>query len=251
MKDAVLVATVLLAPFLARFLCRRLGLMKPNFRGERIPSALGLTFMLIAAMHLALAEPYLARPLAVLLAFGLLGFIDDRWGNRSVGGFRGHLKSLFSGKPTTGGLKLIGGGMAALYFVWPLNPEALLGAGLIALGANSLNLLDLRPGRALFGFAVLLLPSLSIVTTLWPLLLGVLIEWPFDVRAKGMLGDTGSNLLGALVGVVAVWALPLWGQACLLALLLALNLVAERVSITATIEKTPWLRTLDRWLGVR
>ena len=210
-----------------------------------------------------LAPLPLTQALAVLLAFGLLGFIDDRWGNRSVGGFRGHLKSLFSGKPTTGGLKLVGGGIAALWFMWPENPEQLLhpeiaewwhypiGAGLIALGANSLNLLDLRPGRALFGFAVLLLPSLRTVTALWPLLLGVLIEWPFDVRAKGMLGDTGSNLLGALVGIAAVWALPLWGQACLLALLLALNLAAERVSITATIEKTPWLRTLDRWLGVR
>lgn len=249
--DTILVATVLLAPFLTRLLCHWLGLVKPNFRGERIPSALGLTFVLIAAVHLALADIALARPLVVLLAFGLLGFIDDRWGNRSVGGFRGHLKSLFAGKPTTGGLKLIGGGIAALWYVWPLNAEALLGAALIALGANTINLLDLRPGRALFSFAVLLLPSLRGVTTLWPLLLGVMIEWPFDARAKGMLGDTGSNLLGALVGIAAVSALPLWAQAGLLVLLLALNLAAERVSITATIEKTPWLRALDRLLGVR
>ena len=141
--DIILVATVILAPFLTRLLCRWLGLVKPNFRGQRIPAALGLTFVLIAAVHAALlvvprcfppvlppcpsgllcdydlsdfyfGASRLIRSLGVLLAFGLLGFIDDRWGNRSVGGFRGHLKSLFSGKPTTGGLKLIGGGIAAL-----------------------------------------------------------------------------------------------------------------------------------------
>lgn len=302
MNVYALIAPIVLAPFLSRLLCRWLGLVKPNFRGERIPSALGLTFVLIAVGYQALIVLFppplppnttgqfndydlsyyqnsgLGRPFYVVLIFGLLGFIDDRWGNRSVGGFRGHLRSLFSGKPTTGALKLVGGGLAALWCVWPSSPEVLLhpeiqewlkfpvGAALIALSANTVNLLDLRPGRAYFGFLLLLLPSLvlpSLVSN-WvgafqyapnfgfrTVLVGALIEWPFDARAKGMLGDTGSNFLGALAGIAAVGALPLWGQVVMLSVLLLLNALAERYSITATIEKTPWLRWIDRRLGVR
>jgi len=287
MNVYALIAPLVLAPFLSRLLCRWLGLVKPNFRGERIPSAIGLTFVLIAVGYQALIVLFppplppdkpglfndydlfyyrnsgLGRPFYVVLIFGLLGFIDDRWGNRSVGGFRGHLRSLFTGKPTTGALKLVGGGLASLWCVWPSSPEVLLhpeiqewlkfpvGAALIALSANTVNLLDLRPGRALFGFALLLAPSVRAAASFWPVLCGALIEWPFDARAKGMLGDTGSNFLGALAGIAAVTALPLWGQVVMLSVLLLLNALAERYSITATIEKTPWLRWIDRRLGVR
>lgn len=243
----VLLVLCLVAPFLSRLLCRWLGLVKPNFRGERIPSALGLTFVLIALGLLPRTWP--------LVVFGLLGFIDDRWGSRAVGGFRGHLKALLTGKPTTGSLKLVGGGLAALGVGWQASqghlPETVLAGALVALSANTINLLDLRPGRALFGFALLLAPSVRAAVSFWPVLCGVLIEWPFDARAKGMLGDTGSNLLGALAGIAAVTALPLWGQGVMLSVLLLLNALAERYSITATIEKTPWLRWIDRRLGVR
>lgn len=240
----------LLCPLFTRMLCAELKLVRPNFKKKPIPAATGLSFLL----------PLACFPLLwPAIAFGVLGLADDLWGNRSVGGFRGHLKSLFSGKPTTGALKLFGGGLIALGYAWFLFPGKWLAvavaAGVIALSANTVNLLDLRPGRALFVFSVLLVPALVIAPRsfleLWPLALVLGIEWWADARGSSMLGDTGSNLLGALAGVFLVQSLPFVGQVGVLALLLFLNWTAERVSLTATIEKTPWLRWLDRRLGVR
>jgi UDP-N-acetylmuramyl pentapeptide phosphotransferase/UDP-N-acetylglucosamine-1-phosphate transferase len=74
--------------------------------------------------------------------------------------------------------------------------------------------------------------------------------WP-DARGKAMMGDVGSNLLGAGAGLAAVIELPVWGRIVLFALLAALNLAAERVSLSAVIERSPILRALDRRLGVR
>ena len=43
-----------------------------------------------------------------------------------------------------------------------------------------------------------------------------------------MMGDAGSNLLGAVAGLAAVVAMPLWGRALLLLILLALNAAADK-----------------------
>jgi UDP-N-acetylmuramyl pentapeptide phosphotransferase/UDP-N-acetylglucosamine-1-phosphate transferase len=231
-------------------LCPELKLIKPNFQKKDIPSAAGLSFLLPLACYPALWPA---------IVFGLLGLADDLWGSRTVGGFKGHLKSLLAGKPTTGALKLFGGGLVALTAAWlsfPHEPLRLIvAAGIVALGANTLNLLDLRPGRACFGFALFLLPAALaaplLFASLWPLAIVLAIEWCADSRAHAMLGDTGSNLLGALAGILAVQALPFTGQVILLTVLLALNLAAERTSLSGVIEKTPWLRALDRKLGVR
>ncbi|WP_395138106.1 hypothetical protein [Armatimonas sp.] len=247
---AIAAILALLCPLFTRMLCPELQLVRPNFQKKPIPAATGLSFLLPLACYPTLWPG---------IAFGMLGLADDLWGDRSAGGFRGHLKSLFSGKPTTGSLKLFGGGAVALAYAWSLFPHKPLAitvaAGVIALSANTLNLLDLRPGRAFFGFGLLLLPALALTplsfTELWPLLIVLAIEWWSDARASAMLGDTGSNLLGALAGVFLVQSLPLMGQAVLLVLLLTLNLVAERLSLTATIEKTRWLKWLDARLGVR
>ena len=276
---------LLLAPLLARWLCRALGRVRPNFRGDVIPASVGLTFLLVGgAVYAALAtnrSAFAERApvfLLVTLGFGLFGLIDDLWGTRAMGGFRGHLRSLLRGHPTTGGLKMIGGGLLAMlaaYFVHGGDaavargaPSSLLphlvgvlrDALVIALAANALNLLDVRPGRALFGFALLALPTFVIVALtgsvsggalLGAVALAVAIEaWP-DARGRAMMGDTGSNLLGAVAGLAAVIELPVWARVVLLVLLAALNITAERVSLSQIIEKTSWLRALDRSLGVR
>lgn len=261
---------LLLAPAVSRRLCCLLGLIRPNFRGERIPAAIGITFLVVTAgMYalLAAGSPRLADRaslfLMVSVGFGLLGLADDRWGSRAVGGFRGHLRALLRGRPTTGGVKLLGGGLLALAAAWLLRgprPEMLLDASLIALAANGLNLLDVRPGRALFGFALLALPTLLAALLraevagallLLPVILTAVLEWRSDARGRAMMGDTGSNLLGSVAGLAAAATLPLWGRAALLAILIALNAAAERASLSRLIDETPWLRAIDRRLGVR
>jgi UDP-N-acetylmuramyl pentapeptide phosphotransferase/UDP-N-acetylglucosamine-1-phosphate transferase len=287
------VGWLLLSALLSRVACRLFGLEKPNFRGDRIPASVGITFLLVCAGTygaLVLGRPWLGAnlpsylfraprfldtaPLFLLVSvgFGLLGLLDDLWGSREVGGFRGHLGSLARGRPTTGVVKLFGGIVLALFAAWrlhgPLPFEAvaedwlprLLDAALIALAANTLNLLDVRPGRALFGFVLLALPTIVVLARdgsdrggvlLGAAAAGAALEWLPDTRARAMMGDAGSNLLGAAAGLAAAIELSVGGRVALVAVLLGLNLLAERVSLSAIIERVPWLRAVDRAMGVR
>jgi len=69
---------------------------------------------------------------------------------------------------------------------------------------------------------------------------------PSDLAAKSMLGDCGANALGAAVATVAADVLPRPARMLALIAVAGLNLASERVSFTAVIEKTPWLRRLDQ-----
>jgi UDP-GlcNAc:undecaprenyl-phosphate/decaprenyl-phosphate GlcNAc-1-phosphate transferase len=60
-----------------------------------------------------------------------------------------------------------------------------------------------------------------------------------------MLGDTGSNLLGAVAGLWLVLALDTAGQAVAAALMAALTIFGEFRSLTAAIDRVPPLRALD------
>lgn len=253
--------------FINRYDLRRL-----NFLNRRIPSIAGLAFVLggeffYAAEALShdwrtsLASVYFL----VTLGFGGLGLLDDLKGDRSAGGFRGHFQMLRSGRVTTGALKAVGGGLLSLvagHYITTPGPlwSALLAALLIALSANTLNLLDLRPGRCLFGFAagalvifLLLLSQHSVGSgvLLWVAAAFAVILYPLDAGGSAMLGDTGSNAFGAVLGVAgAVFLTPL-EQGILVALLLAFQFWCERHSLTQFIERHKLLRALDRKIGVR
>lgn len=256
------------------WLTRRYDLRRANFRKERIPAIAGLTFLLggeffYACEWLWRLEARLGPSLAsvyflVVLGFGGLGLFDDLRGDRSVGGFRGHLGALRRGRLTTGAVKLIGGGILSLVagflIAAPHYGWGLVSALLIALSANTLNLLDLRPGRCLFGFlmgagALLILlacqHSSLVGFLLWPAVAFALILYPLDAGGRAMLGDTGSNAFGAVLGVSAAVFLPFWGQVVVMLLLGAFQWWCEGHSLSRTIEQTPWLRRLDSKIGVR
>ncbi len=67
-----------------------------------------------------------------------------------------------------------------------------------------------------------------------------------------MMGDTGSNLLGATLGLsLAAPPVNIPVRLTALLLLLALHILAERLSLTKLIEQKPFLQRLDRLTGVR
>jgi hypothetical protein len=232
----------------------------------------------------------------VLAAFGL-GLIDDLFGDRSVRGFRGHVGELVRGRLTTGALKLLGIGAAAAYVATDL-ASAVVQRGsdlvtaawstaatwwvawalvtlVIALTANLVNLMDVRPGRALkaysliavCGAAGILASVLRAVAasdgSVWAsrpgapemigsalgillLVLGpVFAVWPHDLGERAMLGDAGANAAGALAGYLLASSLSLVGLAVAAAFMLALNLASEKVSYTEVIESNALLRWLD------
>lgn len=216
----------------------------------------------------------------VVLAAGTAGAVDDLRPGADRKGLRGHLGALLRARPTSGAVKIVVIGAASLVAVAAvdsavgrgatpeparpalvrqvLRPHTLAGAGVVAGAANLANLLDLRPGRALK--AVLLTSAPIIVSTLRRAApaggAGVsaavaagaaLAALPGDLRARGMLGDTGANPLGAAVGLAVVQATGLPGRCVALLLLTGLILASERVSFTEVIERVPVLRVLDEW----
>jgi len=254
------------------WLVRRYDLRRLNFKGQRIPMIAGLAFVLggeffyasewfLQGLHTSLAAVYFL----VTLGFGGLGLLDDLKGDRAVGGFRGHFRALARGRLTTGAAKAIGGGLLSLaggFLIAAPRPfgYALLAGLLIALSANTLNLLDLRPGRCLFGFFVgaatigatlLTQHALGAGFLFWAALAFALILYPLDAGGTAMLGDTGANTFGAVLGIAgAIYFAPLW-QGVLVLTLLGFQIWCERYSLSRAIESSPFLRGLDRKLGVR
>jgi hypothetical protein len=158
----------------------------------------------------------------------LFGFLDDVLGG-SERGFREHLRA---GR-TTGVLKLVGIPCAGL-----LATRKVSGALLFALAANMLNQLDTKPGRALKAYVACALVVGA------PLGRAVLLL-PYDLREMAMLGDAGSNALGAMLGLRSVSRLTARGRWVAIGTLAGLTLLGERRSLGQLIERTPGLRELD------
>ncbi|MBA3736094.1 MAG: glycosyltransferase family 2 protein [Actinobacteria bacterium] len=162
-------------------------------------------------------------------AVAALGATDDLWSGPERG-FRAHLGA---GR-TTGILKLIG-----IPAVGLLATRKISGALLVGLAANALNQLDTRPGRALKAYLAAAVPLDA------PVGVAVLLL-PYDLREMAMLGDAGSNALGALLGLNSVKRFTGRGQWVAIGALAGLTIIGEQTSIGAWIERTPGLAWIDR-----
>ena len=187
-----------------------------NFRGLRLP---------LVGTVVAVAAPSVA-PVAAI------GLADDLWSGPERG-FRAHLRA----GATTGTLKLVG---IPLWALWRTRSPS--GAVLVALCANVLNQLDTRPGRALKAF---LLGSLLVRGTPRGAVAAAVLLAPYDHREMTMLGDAGSNALGAVLGLHSVRRLSGPRRIGAIGALLVLTVVADRRSLGELIESTPVLSSLD------
>ncbi|MBW8731082.1 MAG: hypothetical protein JF622_08865 [Terrabacter sp.] len=195
------------------------------------------------------------RSVVVVVAAGALGALDDLAGGASDKGLKGHLGALARGELTTGAVKIVGLGVTGLVGAAlsdasrPSRPglmATLVGGAVVAGAANAVNLFDLRPGRALKVTVAAGLPLVGGLPAAAAVgsSLGVVRD---DLRATAMLGDTGANAAGALVGLALVERTGLAGRVVALTGIAALTLVSERVSFTRVIEAHPALRRLDEW----
>jgi hypothetical protein len=291
MREAVI--AVLVAAFVALWTSLTLRnifhqplLRRKNFLGEEVVSSAGLAFIGSAVLGWLLLcwRGFVdwhegGQLMFAALWFGSLGLLDDLAGDGVAKGWRGHLMALFRQKRiTTGFIKLVGGGIGAIFLsAWlfsvnvpPSVPRLsvnwlsllVFGTVLIAISANTLNLLDVRPSRALKGFWALSLVGLLVSGgegwwSLLPLLAGTVAYAPADFRRQAMMGDAGSNPLGACFGVWVLnhWMSPSSGIATvelwvLMAIFVAFQVYAECRSLTEDIKRVPPLRWLDE-LGVK
>ena len=192
-----------------------------------------------------------------MFGFGFLGLVDDLAADGSDRGFRGHLGALREGRVTTGLLKLVGGacgrdragGDPGLQDGRGLIVDAML----IALAANFGNLLDRAPGRTIkFGLVAyvplaIVLGAAPIGVAIAPVMGAAFGLLGDDLHERLMLGDTGANVIGAVLGLGVVLGRERGHAArrscwrCS-----ALNVAAELVSFSRVIDAVPPLRWFDR-----
>jgi hypothetical protein len=261
-------AAILAGPWLGDM--ARSGLTRTNYAGRDAAfpgGAVLVSCSLVALAPLALLddradldllEPDLKRWIAYVLGVAMLGLLDDALGRGAAAdtarGWRGHAQAVLSGGFSTGAVKAVGALALAAYAVSGRGRE---GADYVAdlllllLATNLFNLLDLRPGRVEKVFAALLAGLCIGAATVFPLeLLGIFIgpvlvgAW-FTLRERAMLGDTGSNLVGALAGISMIATLGDSARLIALAVVLGLTIYGEFRSLSATIDAIPPLRWLD------
>jgi hypothetical protein len=246
------------------------GLVRANYRGREVAFPAGAVLVACSLLALAplailddradldLLDPELGRWAVYILGVAFLGLLDDALGRGHAAdtdrGWRGHARAVLAGRFSTGAIKAAGALALAAYAASGRGQEGLdyvADLALLLLATNLFNLLDLRPGRVEKAF-VLLVAGLCIgAATLEPVeLVGVfvgpvlVVAW-FTLRERAMLGDTGSNLVGALAGVAMLETLDETGRLVALGAVGALTIYGEFRSISETIERIPPLRALD------
>lgn len=246
------------------------GLTRENYRGRTVAFPLGAVVVAAALVALSplaplddradldLLDPELRRWFAYVVGVAFLGLVDDALGRGSEAdtarGWRGHAKAVLSGRLSTGAIKAVGTLALAAYATSGLGREAfdyLVDLALLLLATNMANLLDLRPGRV---EKALVLVGGALCLAYWTIepleLLGlfvgpVLVGAWFTLREKAMLGDTGSNVVGALIGVWLVTTLSDPGRLIALGVLIVLTVYGEFRSLASAIDRVPPLRWLD------
>lgn len=230
---------------------------RTNHRGDEVTLLEGVAFVTGTTLTLALTDPAAA---AVSLGAGVTGALDDLHPDAARKGLRGHLGALSRGEVSGGALKIVGLLGCGLLGALPGSrsrplADTAVRAALVAGSANLANLLDLRPGRAL-KFALLTGIPLAVAGPPGPAgppaaaaVAAAAVLLPADLRGVSMLGDTGANPVGALLGlsIGRTGTGGRLGQLAALGVVTVLTLASERVSFTRVIESTPVLRRLDAW----
>ena len=264
---AILILTGLLGTYsiipLFRSLLIESNVLRPNYKKDMIPVSMGIVFLpmlIINAIILAYFTTNFKDMLYIFIfLFGLVsmffaGILDDIIGNRDVSGLKGHFKSLLNGKLTTGGFKALFGGFIGLVISIAISKniyDIVINTLIIALSTNLMNLLDLRPGRAIKGYlliSIVLLFTLGEYTRNLLLLIfpNVIAYFNQDLKAKAMMGDTGSNVLGISIGILFVMGYPLKVRLIWLAFLIFIHILTEKYSLTKIIENNKFLNFIDK-----
>ncbi len=253
--------TKILIPLLAQLLASG-GALRKNFQDREIPVAMGLVIGFGVLPSILIYGSFLNKifaPQLLILLFTtlLVGLIDDLLGNHDVKGLKGHFSLLFKKKRlTSGALKAIIISLISLYFSFLVSDSYfvwILNYFILVFITNLFNLLDVRPGRTIkvyFLLGLILVLAYPFNNYLLIILSSVLAYSSWDLKGKGMLGDTGSNFLGMSIGISLVLNLSLTIKFILFLALIYLHWYTERNSLTKLIERVYFLRLIDN-LGRR
>ena len=249
-----LVGTYLMIPLFKNLLVES-NCIRPNYKGEMIPVSMGIVFLPMIIINGIIVAFFTVDFVSIACLFiFILGIIDDTIGNRDVSGLKGHFKSLFKGKLTTGGFKALFGGFVGLIISVCISKniaDIIVNTLVIALSTNLMNLFDLRPGRAIKVYLVIMIAIFFTLTgyvQILPLLIlpNVLAYFNYDLKAKAMMGDTGSNVLGISIGILMVMGYTFKVRVSWLVFLVLIHILTEKFSLTKIIEKNKVLNFIDK-----
>ena len=220
---AILILTGLLGTYaiipLFRSLLIESNVLRPNYKKDMIPVSMGIVFLPMLIIN------------AIILAYFTTNFKDMLHIFIFLfGGFIGLVISIAISKN--------------IY-------DIVINTLIIALSTNLMNLLDLRPGRAIKGYLVIsivLLFTLGEYTRNLLLLIfpNVIAYFNQDLKAKAMMGDTGSNVLGISIGILFVMGYSLKVRLIWLAFLIFIHILTEKYSLTKIIESNKFLNFIDK-----
>ncbi len=239
------------------------NILRPNYKKDMIPVSMGIVFLpmiIINGIILAFFTTehenllYLFMFIFGMISMFFAGVLDDIIGNRDVSGLKGHFKSLLKGSLTTGGFKALFGGFVGVIISVAISKnlgDIIVNTLIIALSTNLMNLLDLRPGRAIKVYisisTVLFLTLTGYVKSLILLIVpNVLAYFNYDLKARAMMGDTGSNVLGISVGMLIVMGCSIKIRIGWLVFLVLIHILTEKYSLTQIIEKNKFLNFIDK-----
>lgn len=252
------IITKIISPLLVDCL-KNNNMIRKNYIGDNVISGMGLIIFASLLMLYSIGSIILSQMPSIVFLFGctivtLIGLLDDIWGDNLNKGLKGHFKALLQGSITTGCIKAIVGLMTAALISRTFSSnlaQLLLNTSIVALNINSINLFDLRPGRAVkyFLFSIAIVTSILGInnSTIWLFgLLGSIIYYaPLDLQGKVMLGDTGSNLLGFILGYyMALIPSDIFKLFCLI-YLVVIHWYSEKKSISSLIAEVRVLWYLD------
>lgn len=231
------------------------GWTRANYAGRPVTLTGGVSAALASVLTAVVLAPAGRRRgvLTAATAAAAAGAYDDliapRWEQSGDKGARGHLQALLSGRPSGGVVKvvLIGAGAFSGAPARTSRGRRCADAALVAGAANLVNLFDLRPGRAAKVTVLAGAPLVGLgAATAGAAVGAAAAALPADLGERHLLGDTGANPLGALLGL-ALTCRGRRARAGALVVILALTAASERVSFSRVIDSVGPLRALDGW----
>ncbi len=233
-----------------------------NYRGEFIPGFAGVLFpitllpiFLLIIIVATFDYFYLMILISLTSFFGLCGLLDDL-SSEVDKGFIGHFSLFIKKGIITSGLVKASLGMMVGIFIslaitqnWGLH--TLTDALTISLTANLINLLDVKPGRAAKGVIIWIIIFLifkaefETLILLYPITVMIAVFLSGDLQEHFMMGDTGANALGGLLGGITVIFMSFDAKILYLIFLIAVHVLTEFVPLSKIIEKSRILSLVD------
>lgn len=261
-----LISCIYVLPGIMNFIAKNTS-NKINYRGKTVYNSAGIFFTLnILFMCMAIlvtnswfyGTPYMSREMLVItsgvLSASFAGYIDDAASSPSKG-ISGHMRSLFKGDLTSGSIKALVGIPISLIISLSGNytiMHTILNFLLICLMQNFINLMDLRPGRAIKAYMILsIISSIFIASnTVYMginsgILLSLIFYLKYEINEVCMMGDAGSNALGIYLGIACASSNSAAFKLIMVLFLVSAHVYAEFASISSLIDKVAVLKMLD------